>query len=108
MGKKSSATAEVEGVEIQTRDRIADAAVLHVRVSAAQAAFKNLAKHAGLVGEKLYVQQAGAVHHLRAGEQTMLFETVEEATLARIDDLVGALENAARAAYQHYDPAEHE
>ena len=100
--------ATAEGAEVQTRDRIVDAASLHVRLTAVQNAFKQLAKHAGKLAEHAYVHQASAVRTLRAGAQTMLFESVSEAMLEATARLAGDLEAAVDAALNYYDPAEHE
>ena len=103
-----SAGGEVNRIEVPTSDRIVDAAVLHVRLTGIQAEFRRLAKHAGKLAETVYIHQAGAVLARRVGKQMMLFDTVEEATLAKQGELVDALVAALKAAHGKYNPADHE
>ena len=103
-----SAGGEVNRIEVPTSDRIVDAAVLHVRLTGLQAEFRRLAKHAAKLAETVYIHQASAVSALQVGEQTLLFGTADQATLAKQVELTGALVAALNAAHGKYNPADHE
>lgn len=114
-GKTGETTAEPlkgkasgEQAAIPTADRIVDAAVLRTRSVRVQVEFKLLGKAAGLVVARIDEHEQAAARASMAGQQTLLFESTDKATLASEVELLARMEAAVRAAHEHWDPAAEE
>jgi len=93
------ATAELEMVAMDVRDRVYDAAGLRVKAARIEAAFKDLARQAHKLGESLDTEEQKAIGHAEAGEQQMLFETAGEAGLEEETRKLSILQSALGLAH---------
>jgi len=91
---------------MKTADRIVDAASLRVQMLHVQETFKALARAAKLVADAAEKQERKSVGALMQGRQTMLFESMAEASMRLDTDKADLLIEALDAALALYNPGD--